>query len=237
MNEAKGVSMLLSQSSERPVSSSALKTGYPPLVLGSHNQKKKGELIALLAPLGFEIHDLSEFPDSIDVQETGATFTENARQKAVEQAKTLKMWVIGEDSGLEVEALGGRPGIYSARFAGQPFDERWKNDEANNDKLLEELGDLPPEKRSARYVCHIALSDPNGNIRAEAENYCYGRIRSERSGTNGFGYDPLFEIVEYHKTFGELSPEIKACISHRACALREFSEKLLQLFAKNPGIS
>lgn len=226
-----------SQSASKQTSNpAAINSSYPLLVLGSHNQKKKGELTALLAPLGFEIHDLSEFPNAIDVEESGTTFTENARQKAVEQAKILKMWVIGEDSGLEVEALGGRPGVYSARFAGQPFEERWKNDEANNDKLLEELGDLPPEKRGARYVCHIALSDPDGNIRAEAENYCCGRIRTERSGTNGFGYDPLFEIVEYHKTFGELSPEIKACISHRACALREFSEKLLQLFSKTPGM-
>ncbi len=198
---------------------------YPPLVLGSHNRKKKAELIALLSPLGFEIHDLSEFPQSIDVEETGMTFTENAHQKAREQAKILGMWVIGEDSGLEVEALGGRPGVFSARYAGEEHD-----DEKNNDKLLQELDGVPTEKRTARYVCHIALSDPEGNIRAEAENYCYGRIRTERSGTNGFGYDPLFEIVEYHKTFGELSPEIKSCISHRACALREFSEKLIGLF-------
>lgn len=198
---------------------------YPPLVLGSHNRKKKAELTALLAPLGFEIHDLSEFPNSIDVTETGLTFTENSHQKASEQAKILKMWVIGEDSGLEVEALGGRPGVFSARYAGEEHD-----DEKNNDKLLAELSGVPTEKRGARYVCHISLSDPSGVIRAESENYCCGRIRTERHGSNGFGYDPLFEIVEYHKTFGELSPEIKACISHRACALREFSEKLLQLF-------
>ncbi|MBO5436754.1 MAG: RdgB/HAM1 family non-canonical purine NTP pyrophosphatase [Thermoguttaceae bacterium] len=202
---------------------------YPPLVLGSRNKKKKGELTALLAPLGFEIRDLSEYPEAIEVDETGTTFTENAHLKAAEQAKVLKMWVIGEDSGLEVEALDGRPGVYSARFAGEEHD-----DEKNNDRLLQELDGIPEEKRGARYVCHIALSDPDGNIRAEAENYCYGRIRTERCGTNGFGYDPLFEIVEYHKTFGELSPEIKACISHRACALREFSQKLLDLFGKTP---
>lgn len=208
---------------------------YPPLVLGSHNQKKKAELVGLLAPLGFEIHDLSEFPNSIDVEETGTTFAENARQKAIEQAKILNAWVIGEDSGLEVEALDGRPGVYSSRFAGKPFAEREKNDEANNDKLLAELEGLPIEKRGARYVCHIVLSDPTGKIVAEAENYCYGRILTERHGSNGFGYDPLFEIVEYHKTFGELAPEIKACISHRACALREFSEKLVQFFEQEKG--
>lgn len=201
---------------------------YPPLVLGSHNQKKKKELKGLLEPLGFELHDLSEFPNSIEVEETGRTFAENSRQKASVQAKILGMWVIGEDSGLEVEALGGRPGVFSARYAGVEH-----NDEKNNDKLLAELEGIPAEKRGARYVCHVSLSDPEGNIRIEAENYCCGRIRTERCGSNGFGYDPLFEIVEYHKTFGELSPEIKACISHRACALRDFIQQLTQCFQKD----
>ena len=202
---------------------------YPPLVLGSHNQKKKAELIGLLAPLGFEIHDLSQYPNSIDVEETGKTFAENARQKAVEQAKILNAWVIGEDSGLEVEALGGRPGVYSSRYAGKPFAEREKNDEANNDKLLAELEGLPIEKRGARYVCHIVLSDPNGKIVAEAENYCYGRILTERHGSNGFGYDPLFYLPERGKTFAELTEEEKLAVSHRGCALRSFAKQFKEL--------
>ncbi|MDO4569914.1 MAG: RdgB/HAM1 family non-canonical purine NTP pyrophosphatase [Planctomycetia bacterium] len=204
-----------------------LKQQYPPLILGTHNQKKKGEMALLLEPIGFQLHSLAEYPNSLEVEETGATFGENSRQKASIQAKHLGAWVIGEDSGLEVAALDGRPGIYSARYsAPDPTDEK------NNLKLLDELGDLPWEKRAARYVCHIALSDPEGNIRLETENYCGGRIRFSPSGTNGFGYDPLFEIVEYHRTFGELSPELKSCISHRARAMRAFVRGISSLFER-----
>jgi XTP/dITP diphosphohydrolase len=136
--------------------------------------------------------------------------------------------VLADDSGLEVDALGGAPGVYSARFAGPQA-----TDEANNRMLLEKLGDTPLEKRSARYVCHVTVADPAGEVRAESRDICRGRIRFEPSGTNGFGYDPLFEVVEYHQTFGDLGPHVKQALSHRSRALRAIVPQLLQL--KNTG--
>jgi XTP/dITP diphosphohydrolase len=194
------------------------------LVLGTHNRKKGVELLELLGPWGFRLITLADVPNSIEVEETGETFAANAALKACEQARHLKRWVLGEDSGLAVDALKGAPGVYSARFSGPN-----STDERNNQLLLEKLGDLPLEKRTAHYVCHATLSDPEGNIRAESENCCSGRIRFEPAGTGGFGYDPLFEVVEYHRTFGELGPAVKAALSHRARAIRELIPAMLRL--------
>jgi XTP/dITP diphosphohydrolase len=194
------------------------------LILGTRNRKKGEELLELLAPWGFQLVTLADVSDSIEVEETGETFAENAALKACEQARHLKRWVLGEDSGLAVDALKGAPGVYSARFSGPNA-----TDERNNQLLLEKLGDLPLEKRTAHYVCHATLSDPEGNIRAESEGYCSGRIRHEHAGSGGFGYDPLFEIVEYHRTFGELGPAVKAALSHRARAIRELIPAMLRL--------
>ncbi len=169
----------------------------------------------LVRPLGLEVLTLADFPPAAEVDETGDTFAANAAIKATEHAKRLKQWVLADDSGLCVDALGGRPGVYSARYAGPSAD-----DDDNNRRLLEELGNRPLEQRTAHYVCHATLADPTGAVRAESEDYCHGRILFDRQGVGGFGYDPLFEIVEYHRTFGELSPEVKACLSHRARALR-----------------
>lgn len=194
------------------------------LILGTRNRKKGEELLELLAPWGFKLITLADVPDSIEVEETGETFAENAALKACEQARHLKRWVLGEDSGLVVDALKGAPGVYSARFSGPNA-----TDERNNQLLLEKLGELPLEKRTAHYVCHATLSDPDGNVRAESEGYCRGRIRFEYAGSGGFGYDPLFEIVEYHRTFGELGPVVKAALSHRARAIRELIPAMLRL--------
>lgn len=199
----------------------------PQIVLGTRNRKKGLELAELLGPRGVRFATLTDFPNAIDVVESGETFADNARLKAVEQARHLGHWVLGEDSGLSVDALDGRPGVYSARYAGENA-----TDEQNNDKLLAELADVPLEKRTAFYTCHMTLADPQGNVVAEAEDYCRGRIRFERAGGGGFGYDPLFEIVEYHRTFGELSAAVKSCLSHRARALRRFAAELEQLVAR-----
>lgn len=199
----------------------------PVIVLGTRNRKKGQELAELLAPLGIAFATLSDFPEAIEVEETGTTFAENARLKAVEQAKRLNQWVLGEDSGLSVDALGGRPGVYSARYSGEDA-----TDESNNAKLLAELAKVPPEKRTAFYTCHMTLSDPRGNVMLETEDYCRGRIRMEASGSGGFGYDPLFEVVEYHRTFGELASVVKACLSHRSRALRKFAAELELLLAR-----
>jgi XTP/dITP diphosphohydrolase len=213
-----------------------------PLVIGSHNRKKGIELAELLAPLGFSVVTLADLPNAIEVVEDGDTFAANAALKATQQAQHLGRWVLADDSGLEVDALGGAPGVYSARYAtmdgrlsetaefeSRRDSSRWSIDEANNRRLLADLSKTPLEKRTARYVCHVTVADPTGMIRAESEDVCGGRIRFEPSGPNGFGYDPLFEVVEYHRTFGELGPHVKQALSHRSRALRAIVGKLLAI--------
>ena len=193
------------------------------LVLGTHNRKKAQELVDLLAPWGFECQTLADYPNAAVVEETGSTFAENARLKACQQAKHLVRWVLGEDSGLAVDALGGAPGVYSARFSGPHA-----ADESNNRLLVEKLGDLPLERRTAHYISHVVLADPQENIRGESTGTCNGRIRFQPAGSGGFGYDPYFEIVEYHRTFGELGNIVKSVLSHRARAVRALIPKMLQ---------
>ena len=194
------------------------------LVIGTHNRKKGLELAEMLAPWGFRVVTLEDVPDAIEVVEDGDSFAANAALKAVEQAKHLCRWVLADDSGLEVDALAGAPGIYSARFAGPQA-----TDDDNNRLLLEKLGDLPLERRTACYVCHVTVADPTGAVRAESHDTCRGRIRFAPAGTNGFGYDPYFEVVEYHRTFGELGPTVKRMLSHRSRALRAILPLLLAL--------
>jgi XTP/dITP diphosphohydrolase len=194
------------------------------VVIGTHNRKKGAELAELLAPHGFRVVTLDDIPDAIDVVENGDSFAANAALKATQQARHLGRWVLADDSGLEVDALGGAPGVFSARFAGPNA-----TDEANNAELLKRLGDTPPQKRTARYVCHVTVADPSGTVQAESHDVCHGRIRFEPAGANGFGYDPLFEVVEYHRTFGELGTHVKQAISHRSRALRAVLPKLIEL--------
>ena len=194
------------------------------LVLGTGNAKKVVELNLLLPQDKFTLTTLADIPGSIDVDETGTTFAENAALKAVEQAKHLSRWVLAEDSGLCVHALDGAPGVYSARYAGTHGDH-----EANNNKLLAELADVPAEKRGAYYTCHICVADPDGKVHIETNGQCHGRIRTERVGSAGFGYDPLFEIREYHKTFAELDLAVKRALSHRSRALRKLIPQLVRL--------
>lgn len=184
------------------------------LVLGTTNRGKVRELRDLLAPLGFALQSLADFSPVLEVDETGETFAANARLKATAQARHLNAWVLAEDSGIVIDTLGGAPGIYSARYAGPGA-----SDEQNNARVLSELADVPTEQRTAHYVCTLALADPGGTIRAESDGVCRGRIRTGPSGTAGFGYDPLFEIVEYHRTFGELGEAVKAALSHRTRAV------------------
>ena len=194
------------------------------LVLGTRNVKKGAELVELLAPHGLQLRTLADFDDGLDVVEDGDSFAANAALKATQQARHLGHWVLGEDSGISVQALNGAPGIYSARFSGDGA-----TDESNNQHLIAELGDTPLEKRGAHYTCHMALSDPTGDVRISVESYCHGRIRFAASGHAGFGYDPYFEVREYHKTFGELGEQVKSVISHRARAIRQLVPKLRQL--------
>jgi XTP/dITP diphosphohydrolase len=196
----------------------------PILVIGSRNRKKREEILEILGDLGLELRDLTSWPDAPEVVEDGTTFEANARKKAVELARHLGQWVLGEDSGLVLPGLNGRPGVYSARYAGKQGD-----DAANNARLLAELAPLPEDRRAAYYVCTAALSNPQGEVKAVVEGRCHGVITREARGTGGFGYDPLFLISEYHRTFGELSSRVKHALSHRARALAQLRPVLRSL--------
>ena len=185
------------------------------IVISSRNKEKKRELKALLKGLKIKVLDLNDFQAAPKVEEKGKTFEENAAAKALKIASFTKRLTIADDSGLEVEALGGRPGIYSARFAGENTTY-----EVNNRKLLRALGGIPKPKRRAKFVCVIAIADKNklvGLVRGE----CIGRITFEPKGKNGFGYDPVFFSPKYNKTFAQLSSKEKNSISHRGRALRK----------------
>lgn len=200
------------------------------LVLGTRNAKKRREIEEILGDL-VPLEDLSAYPQAPEVDEDGDTFEHNARKKATELALALGQWVLGEDSGLVVPALGGQPGVLSARYAGKQGD-----DAANNRKLLAELAALDARQkgtdhRAAYYVCTAALSDPAGTVHAVTEGRCHGVILPNHRGQGGFGYDPLFLIPEYHQTFGELTPRIKHALSHRARALEKLRPHLKLLLA------
>jgi XTP/dITP diphosphohydrolase len=194
------------------------------LVVGTRNLKKREELIPILGDFGLDVRDLTSWPDTPDVVEDGDTFEANARKKAREVARHLGHWVVAEDSGLVVPALDGRPGVYSARYAGVQG-----NDAANNAKLLQEIAGLESKPVPAYYVCTAAVADPAGEVKAVVEGQCHGVLIEELRGSGGFGYDPLFLIPEYHKTFGELSPVVKHALSHRGRALAQLRPILRRL--------
>jgi XTP/dITP diphosphohydrolase len=194
------------------------------LVLGTANRKKGVELADLLRSVGVEVRTLSDFQVDFEVAEDGDTFAANARLKAAGYARHLKRWVVADDSGLMVDALKGEPGVYSARYSGPDA-----TDASNNRLVLDRLGELSLDRRGAQFVCHIAVSDPQGQIRAESEAACRGRILFAPRGEHGFGYDPLFEIVEYHRTFAELGLGVKARLSHRSRATWRIIPHLIRL--------
>jgi len=197
------------------------------LVLGSRNKKKLKEMMDLLGNLGLELSDLSPYPNAPEVEETATTFIGNATLKATKLAPVLGTWVIGEDSGLVVPALGGEPGVYSARYAGKQGD-----DAANNTKLLAAMTHLTGNDRAAYYVSTAVLADPAGTVLATVEGRCHGVIVNEHRGTGGFGYDPLFLVPEYGKTFGELPSEVKQKMSHRANAFRQLRDAIREKMGK-----
>jgi XTP/dITP diphosphohydrolase len=196
----------------------------PLLVLGTANRKKGQELAHLLAPVGLELRTLADFPAALDVVEDGDTFAANAALKACQQARRLGQWVLADDSGLAVDALGGAPGVLSARYS-----DPGASDARNNERLLAELAGRAPAERGAQFVCHICVADPSGAVAAESHASCRGRILFSPRGSGGFGYDPLFEIVEYHRSFGELSPRVKSQLSHRARAAVALIPRLVEL--------
>ena len=189
------------------------------LVIATSNQHKLKEFKALLHGFPLTLLSLKDFPDISAVVEDGKNFYENALKKALTVARHTDKITVADDSGIEVDALDGKPGVYSARFAGEDA-----TDEANNAKLLEALKDVPPDKRGACFKCVLVIAQPDGET-AFVEGACRGSIIHEARGNYGFGYDPLFVVPEYNKTFSEITPEEKNKISHRAKAL----EKLLQI--------
>lgn len=189
------------------------------IAVASNNKHKIEEIRAMLAEIyggALEVKSLSEIGFSGDITEDGETFEENAAIKA-RAAAALGYIAIADDSGLCVDALNGAPGVYSARFAGEPCDDR-----KNNDKLLELLSDVPESRRGAKFVSVICCVTPDGQT-VTARGECPGRILFSRRGTGGFGYDPLF-FCELGKTFAELTPAEKNRISHRARAMANFAE-------------
>jgi XTP/dITP diphosphohydrolase len=191
------------------------------IVLASRNAKKLAEMQALLAPLGWRVRRVSEFTDDA-VEETAPTFVENALLKARHAAHVSGLSAIADDSGLEVDALNGAPGVRSARYAGEHGD-----DGGNSRKLLDALRDVPEEQRGARFVSVIALlrhaDDPTPII---AQGFWNGRIAREAKGANGFGYDPLFVVPEQGCTAAELTATVKNRLSHRARAAASLLEQL-----------
>ncbi|WP_027355730.1 XTP/dITP diphosphatase [Desulfofundulus thermocisternus] len=193
------------------------------LVLATRNPGKVRELSQLLSPLGYEVLSLEHFPGVPEVVEDGATFRDNAVKKATAVARHTGQLALADDSGLEVDYLGGAPGVHSARFAGEGHDDR-----ANNEKLLRLLAGVPPEKRTARFRCVVAVATPEGKV-FTTEGTCEGVIAEEPRGEGGFGYDPLFYVPSCGKTFAELDPEVKNRISHRGRALALMREILAGL--------
>ncbi|SMQ83280.1 XTP/dITP diphosphohydrolase [Bacillus sp. OV166] len=185
------------------------------VIIATKNPGKAREFEHIFASRGIEVRTLLDFPEIPDVDETGSTFEENAILKAEAVSQALGKMVIGDDSGLMVDALEGRPGIYSARYAGEQ-----KNDQNNTDKVMSELKGLPQEKRSARFYCALAVAVP-GQETITVSGTCEGRILEEQRGTNGFGYDPVFYVLEKGLAMAELSSDEKNKISHRANALKK----------------
>jgi XTP/dITP diphosphohydrolase len=202
-------------------------SGTRKLLIATNNAGKLAELAGMLEEIPIELVSLELFSDLDEVEETGETFAENARLKAAGYATQTGLFALADDSGLEIPALDGRPGVYSARYGGTDvgFAEKMT-------LLLDELEDIPDRRRQARFVCSIAIADPMGRIVTQTEGVCTGAISSEPRGNGGFGYDPIFIPDAFDQTFGELSDEVKGQISHRASAfrsiipfLRDFSVK------------
>jgi XTP/dITP diphosphohydrolase len=191
------------------------------LIVATTNKGKLREITELLEGLDLKITSLANYPNAPRIVEDGKTFTQNAIKKAATIALYTKKLTLGEDSGLEVKALGNQPGIYSARFSGKDA-----TDQKNNLKLLRSLSGIPLKRRQARYRCSAALIDGEGIVDV-VDGRCGGLIALHVKGTNGFGYDPLFFLPRYNKTFGELDPAVKAKISHRARALKKIRSSLL----------
>jgi XTP/dITP diphosphohydrolase len=198
------------------------------ILIATMNPGKLREYERLLADVpGLELETMASLAEPVDVVEDRDTFRGNALKKATEIAKVAGMPCLADDSGLEVDALGGRPGVYSARYSGEGA-----TDAQNNTELLDELSDTADEQRTARFRCAIVIVDGAGHELAMADGACEGRIGHEPKGAHGFGYDPLFVPEGYTQTMAELGPDTKNEISHRAQAAAKLVPLLREL--QNP---
>lgn len=196
------------------------------VLVATKNAGKLSEIKELLKGLPVKLTSLADYPRAPRIIENGATFADNAGKKALKIAAFSGKLTVGEDSGLCVDALRGAPGVRSARFSGSG-----KDDEANNRRLLRLLKDVKPSRRGAGYVCAVAIADKDG-ILAIVEGTCRGRIASQPAGSSGFGYDPLFLIPRYAKTFAQLGEKVKHTMSHRYRALKKAAPVLKRYIKK-----
>lgn len=195
-------------------------------IIATHNKKKCAEMQRILSPLGIEVVTADMLGINLtDAEETGTTFEENAYIKAYSGCMESGLPCIADDSGLVVDALGGEPGVYSARYAGEHG-----NDKANNQKLLKGLDGVPDDKRTARFVCCVCVHFPDGRY-VVVRGKCEGRIGYEEKGEGGFGYDPLFMVGD--RSFAEFTAEEKDAVSHRGNALRELVKILPEYLSYN----
>jgi len=196
----------------------------PELLIATYNSGKLEELRELLGDFQFELRDLHSFPAVQGVTETGGTFAENAELKATSYARQTGLMTLADDSGLEVSALGGLPGVRSARYGGEGA-----SDAERVDKLLFELGKVTSSERAARFVSTLVIADRSGAILHESTGLCVGEIAQAPRGENGFGYDPIFIPEGFDKTFANLPADVKNQISHRGQALKKAAEFLRSL--------
>ncbi|MED1204835.1 XTP/dITP diphosphatase [Heyndrickxia acidicola] len=194
------------------------------IIIATKNRGKANEFSDMLEPYGFRVKTLLDIPNSIDVDETGSTFEENAILKAEAISMQYNIITIADDSGLVVDALDGRPGVYSARYAGEA-----KNDQENMDKVLIEMETIPDSQRTARFYCALAVAVP-GKKTITVSGTCEGKILRQPQGTNGFGYDPIFWVPAKEQTLAQLQADEKNKISHRGMALKKLSAILNELF-------
>ncbi len=196
-------------------------TGKHEIVIATRNKGKFREIAEILSPLHLTFLSLRDFPDLPAVVEDGATFVENAAKKAIETARATGHPAIADDSGLVVDALGGRPGVLSARYAGEDA-----TDMQRCEKLLQEMAGVPAGNRQAAFICAAAVASPEGQVRV-VEGECRGVITRYPKGNYGFGYDPVFFVPDFGKTMAELPPDVKNRISHRARAFEKLRDILL----------